>query len=429
MTLSGLRLLDAGIGVIKDILLTRSFGLGAFLDAYFIVIGILDIFSGYFQMMGYSILTPVYNDIATENPDPDEVEARQNRWITVFLNNVLLSMVVFAAATCLLHLPIGKLIAPKLMAQHQQTLSTLIMIVLPISMIFQGSYALRVILIQKKRFAGFHLPGILSTLVFILLFVVLYPSQGFYAVMWAMPLSYGFQFLYYWALLGIDWQPIWRHEAWSKVSKLIGPNLLNWFFLYMVVPVDNYFLGYLPSGELSAYRFAFKMITVLSALTVFNLQMTRVPLVMTAGSQKDWPTMKALILKGIWESVLFSLPIWVGLYLLGPVLIQVLFQRDAFTAQDTELVAYCLRILMFSLPFIGSFMILSRCFESLYLLRPYALISGIALILRIGMDAVGLKYFGLAGVAWMSISQSYLMLFILLAYLHWRMNRQPKAAL
>jgi putative peptidoglycan lipid II flippase len=428
LTLTSLRMTDMASGILKDILLTKAFGLGVFMDAYFVTTSCLDMFSGYFQQMGYGILLPFYNEQAATDNTPEAIEREQERIIVVFLNWLILSMMVIGVLLLVQYQTFGSLVAPNLMKEPDSHLNLLLMISLPLSMLFQGSYALRIILLQQKRFAYFHLPGILSTFVFIGCLWALLPQYGYYAVIWALPVSQIFQFALYWYLLKIRWGLVLKAPFIRKMLLLSLPNTLSWLFFYLFVPIDNYFLSFLPPGDLSSYRFAMKMVTVFSMLTVFSLQMTMVPAIMTAGSKKDLPKMKKLIGKGFFESMLFGLPLIFAVLFLAPFLIKVFFERGAFVAQNTRQVVFCLQILIWQIPFIGSWMMISRSYNSLFLLKPFMWIGLIALGLRALFDWWGLRTGGIQGVAWMTVCHYYLLLLIGVGYLLFRMQTMQREA-
>ncbi len=302
-TLSSLRIIDIGTGILKDIIITKSFGLGLFLDAYFVVISYLDMVSRYFQQMGYWVLVPRYND--DENDSKGDAKATnkqkevmsdiQSQHVVAFMNYICLSMVFLAVFVVSFYTWLGPLIAPGLAEEGEEYLNMLLLVTLPISMLFQGSYSLRLLLVQQERFGWFHWPGIISTLFFCLLVWVFNPSMGYKSLIWAMPASQILQFLLYWFALKLKWQPVWKAPYIGKMLKDSAPNILITIFFYLFVPVDNYFLAGLPEGQLSAFRYAGKIITVLGTLSVYSLQITMVPKLMKAGSQKDIPEMKRII--------------------------------------------------------------------------------------------------------------------------------------
>lgn len=427
-TLSGLRFVDAIVGIVKDVFLTRAFGLNAFVDSYFVATGLLDLFAGYYQQMSYGILVTLYNERADESQDSHQINQQQAQIIVIFLNYMILSMGLLAIFMMLQYQWLGSITAPGLIGKKDGYLDVLLMISLPLCMLFQGSSALRVLFLQQKRFAFFHLPGIVSTLVFITVFWIFYPQHGVYSVVWGLPVAQCVQFLMYWFALKIRWEFIFKFPDMRKMLWLSLPNSLSWLFFYLFYPVDNYFLAMLPEGELSAFRYASKITGVLVALTVFSLQMTVVPNLMIAGSQNNIVEMKKLIRKGIRESFLWSIPLIITGIFLAPFAIKVLFERGMFSKEDTELVTLCFQILIFQLPYAGIWMFITRSYNSLYLVKSLMVVAFSAIILRFGMDWMGLHYGGIKGMAWMATAHYYIMLLLGLSVLLYLMKQKESAS-
>lgn len=425
--LSGLRLVDVAIGLIKDVLLTRVFGLGLYLDAYFVGTSFLDIGSGYFQQMGYGILLPFYNRQDADGLSLEEIHQRQQTLTLVFMNYMTLSTLLVAVGMVILHQWIVDIALPT-RSHDNAFLDGLFMASLPISILCQGSFALRTLLLQQKRFHLFYLPGILSTVVFIAIFWGFSGSLGAKALLWALPVSQVVQLALYWHYLGIRWQWLWKARDLGPMFKLALPNALICVVYYLFTPVDNYFLSQLPAGELSAFRYAAKMVTVLSTLTIFSLQMTLIPALMQAGSQEDTRTMRRLILQGLKESILLSLPVFIGLFFLATPLVQLVFERGAFTADDTARVVQSMLIQMLGLPYIGAWMLISRCFNSLFWVKEFLVLGVVFLGLRVGLDYWGLQAGGMAGVAWMTTVHAYVMLAVGLVSLWVLVRRKKRAA-
>ncbi|MGE0201235.1 MAG: lipid II flippase MurJ [Candidatus Melainabacteria bacterium] len=426
LTLTSLRGMDIVTGILKDVLLTKTFGLGYFLDSYFIAISYLDMASGYFQQMGYGILVPFYNDHADSEKPPGHVTERQRQIVVAFMNYIFLTMAFLAIFIVIGHDWIAQFAAPNLAKNyHDLAFNMLIMITLPLSMIFQGSYALRLILVQQERFGWFHIPGIVSTLLFVVLVWLFYGKYGYWAVIWAMPISQLVQVAMYWYALGMKWEFLLRIEGIGQMLRFSLPNTFICIFFYLFIPVDNYFLAHLPEGQLSAFRYAGKIINILGTLTVFGLQMTLIPKLMRAGSQKDWPQMQGIMNQGLKECLLFSLPMILLAYWLSPLMVQLLFERGAFKTNDTGMVVHFMQILSLQLPYLGLWMLISRSFNSLYLLKPFMILGVFSLGLRIGLDYIGLQWAGTDGLAWMITTHYYAMLLTGFGFLVFLMRKYP----
>lgn len=425
LVLTGFRLLQVITGLMKDMVLTRHLGLGAFVDAYFISTSYLDVFAGYFQQMGYGVLLPLYNKTSQESDSEQEAATRQQKLIVVFMNYALLSMGLMALVMLVLHQTLGAWVAPKL--ANTKYLDLFFFLALPVSMLFQGSYALRLVLVQQKRFGYYYFPNIVSAFVFAVGVYALYPALGYRSVLWVLPLSQIVQFVMYWQVLGIRWRWLWQHESLREMIRYALPTTFIILIYYLLVPIDNYFLALLPAGELSAFRYASKIANLISTVSVFGLQMTLVPQLMTLGSQRNLLGMRKLVNKGMLESFLYSLPLILGMLFGSSFLIQLLFQRGAFHAHDTRLVSDCLNILILQLPYLGAWMLVSRSFNSLTMFKPFLFLGVLTVLLRGLFDWVGMTRWGVEGIAWMSTVHYYVML-VLGVWLLYAAMRQESIA-
>ena len=433
-SLSGLRGLTTLLGLLKDILLTHLFGLGAFLDAYFVTLGLLDVASGFFQQMGYGVLLPLFNEEkATKNSIEvtPKVESAQlakhdkDTLVIVFGNYLTLAILMVAVGELVLASQIGTWLAPELQANPDSHLGMLLTLLLPLSLLCQSAYALRLLLIQHKKFAWYHWPAIVSTVLFLLMVWFLFPSMGVWSVILAFPTSQVIQLLGYLWALNIQWRWTWYYPELHRMLQYATPNLAICLVYYLFIPVDNWFLAQLPAGELSAYRYAAKLVTTLGTLTVFSLQMTLIPNLMTAGGQKDSPKMQTLMRQGLFESLLVALPV-IGLGIwLGPWLVRLVFLRGEFSETNANNLTQCFQILVWQLPYIGSWMLVSRAFNSRFWLKPFLVIGIIALALRVGLDYWGWQQGGLMGIAWMTTLQYYLMLIIGWVWVDYRLRNNP----
>jgi len=418
LSLSSLRGLNTALALLKDILLTRLFGLGAFLDGYFICLSLVDMFGGYFQQMGYSVLVPLYND-SRQRKEPD---SDQEKIIKTFIIYVGLTVFIIALLVVLGSSYIGYLFSPSLMDGNSD-FKLLLGTLLPLGIILQGSFALRLLLLQHRRFNLHQWPVILSSVLYIAILLLTYTRWHIWSVIVAYLLSQLVQLILYFQLLAIDFNFLFSKIVFNKMFRLMMPVTGIVVTYYLLIPVDNFFLAQLPIGELSAYRYASKLVTTLSTLTVFSLQMTLIPRLMEYGSGKNYAELKKILQKGILESVLFSIPIVLLGYFLAPWLISLLFERGKFTVNDTYMMTSCFQVLILQLPYIGGWMLISRIFNSLYWSKSFLLLGVLILILRIILDMVGVCWNGLNGVVWSTTIHYYVMIVLGFLFVRFKLNR------
>jgi putative peptidoglycan lipid II flippase len=425
-----LQVFVVGLTFLKEVSLTAVFGLSLFMDAYVLVNNVLIFTRSYFEQLGYGALIPVYSNPTLKAghstpPDSSEncggecgpVSAERQEFLNVVFNYTLLFTALVCGVLAWQHQAVASIMAPSWSGERLAYLLLLTWLILPSCLLFQLAEMLRTISVQEKRFVLYQLPRVASLLLFIGGFFLLYPSLQGMALLIALPLSQLAELLIYCVCLGIRWRWIWTSPGLKPFLDKLTPVSLSWGIFSLSILVDNFFLSFLPTGEPSAFRYAYVSILIAASLTVVNLQLEHVAAINIACIEKNLTGMRRLLTSTALQVTLWSLPIIIGSVLLAPWLIKLVFERGAFTAENTRLVAECYRILIVMLPYVALWRAVSNCYYTLNLLRPLLLIGLAMTGLRAAMEWVGLQLWGLPGIAWMVLGNSYLLLFCLLVYL------------
>lgn len=426
-----LQILVVGLTFLKEIVMTAFLGLAQFMDAYTLVNNILIFTRSYFEQLGYGALIPAVTQSGPADasrrragPASQPVQADQNeepfsqqKLLVVLLNYAILFTVVVGGAIGLLHQPIAQLIAPTWAGEKLQSLLLLTWLVLPSCFMFQVAEMFRVLCIQEKRFALYQLPRITSLLLFIISFVLLLKVMGPMGLVIALPLSQLVELLMYCVGLKIRPRWLWRTVGSASFLQKILPVSLTWGVFSLTALVDNYFLSFLPTGEPSAFRYAYVSVLIAGSLTVVNLQMVKLADLNQACFEKDLEKTLTILKNASVQILLWSLPLIVASIVFAPWLIKVVYERGAFTAHNTLLVSQCYQILIVMVPYTALWRLISSCYYNLNLIRPLLLIGVVLLALRIGMDWLGLQLLGLHGLSWMVLINSYLLLLALIWFL------------
>ncbi len=422
-----LQFLVVGLTFLKEIVMTGFLGLVQFMDAYTLVNNILIFTRSYFEQLGYGALIPALSQSATTVSSLDESagEARfsQQKLLVVLLNYALLFTVVIGGAICLFHKPIAWLIAPTWSDEKLQDLLLLTWLVLPSCFMFQVAEMFRVLCIQEKRFILYQLPRIISLLLFVCSFVILLTVMGPLGLVIALPASQLVELLIYCIGLKIRPQWAWRTPGSASFLRKVLPVSLTWGVFSLSALVDNFFLSFLSTGEPSAFRYAYVSVLIAGSLTVVNLQMVKLADLNQACLEKNLEKALAILKSASAQIMLWSLPLIVGSVLLAPWLIKIIYERGAFTPHNTFLVSQCYQILIVMVPYTALWRLISSCYYNLGLTRPLLLMGIALLFLRIGMDWLGIHFYGLQGISWMVLINSYLLLMVLSWFLFSARNR------
>jgi putative peptidoglycan lipid II flippase len=115
-------------------------------------------------------------------------------------------------------------------------------------------------------------------------------------------------------------------------------------------------------------------------------------------ARRAYDDLRSTVANGMRMILLVLVPSAAAILVLSEPMIQLVYQRGDFTAEDTELVATALFWFAFSLPFNGLFLLLTRTFFSLQ--RPWVptAISALNLAITAAFSAAFYSPFGVAGI-------------------------------
>lgn len=419
-----LQIFVVALTFLKEVSLTSVFGLSLFMDAYVLVNNVLIFTRSYFEQLGYGALIPVYSSLALDDTTKEEtgnlpptITAQQQELLLVVFNYMMLFTGGISALIIWQHRWVSWLMAPTWSGERLEYLLLLVMVVLPCCLLFQMAEMLRTISVQEKRFVLYQLPRILSLALFIGGFFLLHPALKTGALLIALPVSQLAELVMYALCLGIRWRWQWQTPLLPPFLSKLAPVSMTWVIFSLSMLVDNFFLSFLPSGEPSAFRYAYVSILIAASLTVVNLQLENVSAINVACLQGHLARMRQLLKETGLQVTLWSLPLIAGSIVLAPWLIKIVFQRGAFTASNTLMVAQCFQILILMLPYSALWRVISNCYYTLNLVRPLFVMGLIVTLFRVGMEWLGLHLWGMPGIAWMVLGNSYLLLGVLLLFL------------
>jgi putative peptidoglycan lipid II flippase len=426
LRLAILQIMVVGLTFLKEVTLTAFFGLAQFMDAYTLVNNVLIFTRSYFEQLGYGALIPAYGAQASGTDGTNQTNSVQRDFLNTTFNYIMLFTLLISGFLCWQHRWVAWIIAPAWSDTKLGHLLLLTLIVLPSCLLFQVAEMLRILSIQEKRFVLYQLPRVISLLAFIGGFALLYPQLKTTALLIVLPVSQLLELVIYCSCLGIRWRWIWNAPGLKSFLEKLAPVSLSWGIFSLSLLVDNLFLSFLPTGEPSAFRYAYVSVLIAGSLTVNNLQLTQLSEMNSVCLEGDFSITERKLKKMGLNIILFSLPIIIVSLLLAPWLIKLVYEHGAFSAQNTLMVSQCYQILIVMLPFTAIWRMLSSCYYALNLTRPLIILGLFSLGLRVVMEYAGLKLGGLKGLTWMVLGNSYLLLLCLILFLFWLKRKHSK---
>ena len=377
------------IGLVRQILINRAFGTESSIDAFYAASTYPTLI---FNLVAGGALSSAFIPTFTGFLAKED---RSGAWklASSIINIILLVLITLSVVSAILAPQIIRyLLAPDFPASEQALAASLLRILLISPAIFGVSGLIMGILNAHQRFL---LPALAPSMywigmIFGLLFLV--PSVGIYGLAWGAVLGAALHLAVQLPdlvrLPGGSLRPVLGLDdpAVREVGRLIAPRLFGVAIVQLNFVVNVIIASGLPVGSLAAIQNAWQVMTMpqvviaqaiaIAALPTFSMQAAR-------GATNEMRNSLAATLRGV---LLLSLPASLGLILLRRPLIALLFQRGAFNAHSTELVAWAL--LWYAAGLIGHNVVevLSRAFYALHDTKTPVFVGAAAMTLNVAFS-------------------------------------------
>ncbi len=377
------------VGLARQIIVSQAFGTSAAMDAYNAASRLPDLL---FNLVAGGALGSAFIPTFTGFLARQQRE-RAWRLASAIANLVTLTLTVTAALAWIFAPAIvSRILAPGFSPDQQALTVSLLRILLISPLIFGLSGLLMGILNAHQHFL---LPALAPTMYWLgMIFGVLAwaPHHGIYGLAWGAVLGAALhlavQIPGLLRLPGRRYLPtLSLHDpAVREVGRLMAPRVLGVAIVQLNFWVNVVLASAQPEGSLTAIQIAWAVMTMpqvviaqaiaIAALPTFSAQVAR-------GEMHAMRRSLAATLRGV---VFLSLPAAVGLILLRRPIVAVLFQRGAFDAHSTALVAWALLWYAAGLVAHSVVEIVSRAFYALHDTKTPVLVGSVAMSLNLGFS-------------------------------------------
>jgi putative peptidoglycan lipid II flippase len=198
----------------------------------------------------------------------------------------------------------------------------------------------------------------------------------------------GFQF---------EWSFDWRDPRVKQVFALMLPVTLGLGLINFNVFANGVLGSYVSAAAPRAIDNAFRVYMLPQGIFSVAIATVLFPQLSRLAARRDMAGLRDQVARGLRLIFLMLLPATAATLVLAEPITRLVFQRGAFNASDTNLVATALFWFSFSLPFSGVNLLLTRTFFSLQ--RPWLVtyLSVGNLIVNVGVSILLLRY-GVGGI-------------------------------
>ncbi len=390
-----------GVSFVKDAVVARTFGTSDAMDAFVLAFGFL----------GFA--ASVLGGGLPEAFLPHYAELKHRRGLRraqrLAVQGVLGQLASLAAVAALLWLAapaVIELTARGFAPEKKALAADLMRRLLPFLLCYGLSFQLAIWLRADKNFAlSAAAPMIVPVVILAALFSGASIDHLVTGTVWGSALQ----------LLVLAWmvtrtlpkQARWRRDTlrlWEPSLRKSGRDALPYLLAGVVYSsaavVDQAMAAaFLPAGAVSVLSYSDKLVGILLALTAMPAGEVLFPYFADTVARRDWAGLKAQLKRAVLMVGGFSVPATLCLCLLAPLVVGLLFERGAFTAEDTARVAAVLRIAVFQVPFYILGTLCSRVVVSLQATRFILVMSVFSMLLNAGLNWLLMRPFGAPGIA------------------------------
>jgi peptidoglycan biosynthesis protein MviN/MurJ (putative lipid II flippase) len=190
-----------------------------------------------------------------------------------------------------------------------------------------------------------------------------------------------------------------RSTAWSGFWRSLGIMALGQVLISSTAVIDQVFAAQIGQGAISSLNYANRVVTILLSLGGLAISRATLPIFSEVAAHGQATAVRDLAFH--WGKIMAGLGILgAGLgWLLAPWVVAMLFERGAFTAQNTEQVAEVLRFYLVHVPIYFYALVMAAALSSRKLYFPLMITGVIALVLKPLSTVVLIRFMGVNGVA------------------------------
>lgn len=223
------------------------------------------------------------------------------------------------------------------------------------------------------------------------------------------------------ALKQRNYLPRWQTAMWTPEVKQVVrgmlPGLIGMGLLQFSTLVNLYFASALPQGSISWVYWADRLLELPLSLISVSIGAALLPTLSDFASRG----LKEQFQKTAEESFLMNLflawPAALGLFVLAEPIIEVLFLRGKFTAQDVQMTAMILRVYAVSLLLVSCSRVLMPLYYSMKNTKVPMVLAMVSLVLHIVLAPALMQRWGLQGLVMSGVVSALLNTVLLMGLL------------
>lgn len=213
----------------------------------------------------------------------------------------------------------------------------------------------------------------------------------------------------------------------KEVLKIMAPATFSSGMLQINVWTDLFFISFLPNAAAAASAMAYAGLLVQTPLGILSnvILVPLLPVFSKLAAPEHWPDLKARIRQGLMMTAIAMLPLSALMIVLALPLCRAVYERFAFTLDDSYLTASVLVAYAVGMYFFLGRDVLVRVFYGLGDAKTPFTISMVNIGLNAGFDWLFYRPFGAPGIVLATVAVNIISMLTMLIILHRRLNGLP----
>jgi len=389
------------VGLVREVIVARTFGTSAQLDAYYAAFNLPDLL--FTLIAGGALATafiPVFAEFLVRHDQQEAWKLASAITNLVFLVTAVLAGAVALSAPWL----VTTLIAPGFTPQQQALTVDLMRLILVSTLIFGLSGIQMGILNAYQHFLLPAIAPIFYNLGIIAGAILLAPSMGIHGLAVGVVFGAGLHLLVkipglihfgmrYFPMLGLD------HPGVRQVLKLLGPRVLALFVVKINLLVTTNLASRLDEGSISALNFGWLIMQLPETIFATAVATAVFPTLAELAARDQHDEFRATLSGTLRVILSLTIPVAVGMIVLGRPLIQLVFEGGRFGRASTEAVNLALQYYALGLVGHSTLEVVARTFYAQKDTRTPLSVAAIAMLANMGLSIMLLNPLGHAGLA------------------------------
>ena len=387
------------LGFLREVLIASKFGSGMQTDAFFIAVSATTLIGSFLINSISTTFIPVISEVETREGRKGKIKHTNNMInVTIVISLVLVTIALIGTPLII------KILASGFEGEQFTLAVKLTRIGLPI-IIFSGLIGVfKGFLESEQRFYATAITGFPFNLVYIVYLIFLSSIFGIIGLMVSAVIAVISQLLIQIPELkkaGFRYKFIIdiKDNYIKRVLYLSLPVLIGVAINDINAIIDKTLASGLVSGSISALNYANRLNGLLLGVFISAITTVVFPLLAREFSNDNLPGVKKIMAYGVNLILLITIPATVGLIILATPIVQVAFERGAFTSNDTIMTSSAL--IFYSLGVIASSLrlLITRVYYSLQDTKTPMLNAGISVGLNIILNLILVQFMAHAGLA------------------------------